>query len=392
MNTPMETWEEYDAKKYGLQTAILYNSAFAGEVQSEIAQKGGSLTLAEYIAIDQFGINGFHNRNKTNREIHGATDMHERWKNTVPVLMEMYGLSHVIEFGPGRGDLALGTLKKIKEKGGYASWDFIEIDAESRIEIEKRLDQADLNPNKGQIVPAIEDLKGKKKALAVLAYSLDSMPPQCFVRTVEGKGPPDKIIGVAMTGNTIQEIYLTDEQLLQRGIKYRNGFFQDSEDNTFDLNLWRMNKKGQRAYIPMQAYASLVKLSKILEAGSAVLIIDELGISPKSFASDHLLPPKFISRSMPQLNPKELYQQPGKELLYYPLSYNGIAGVLERIGVSNIQCDTEESMAMELRGEQFVQWRPGLGRDLRYSFLGIMGKPAVLQSPIIIPSPYRIHH
>lgn len=389
---PDETYEQYQAKQYGLQSAPLYDTAFANEVKSAVDQKGGFLTLAEYIAIDQFGNTGFHNRNKNKREVHGATDVHSRWKDTIPVLLEKYGLSKVIEFGPGRGDLAVETLQVLKDHGKNVMWDFVEIDPISRSEIDFKMDKSGLKDNKGQIVSAIENFSGKSKALAVFAYSLDSIPPQCFVRTVEGKGPPDKVIGVTMEGNTLKEIYLSDAQLKQRGMKFENGVFDDGNGNTFDLNQWQMNKKGQRAYIPIQGYASLIRLSQMLEAGSAVLLVDELGPSPKSFETGHLFPPRFINKSFPQLNPKELYQQPGKELLYYPLSSNGLDGVMKEIGIRNIQCDTEERMALELRGKQFVQWRPGFGTDYRYAFIGNMENTPVIQNSIKIPAPYKSGH
>lgn len=102
-----KNYELWKKENYSLKTAKIKDKKLAKELEDEYSQKGGFLTFAEYLQIDQFGKNGYH----ANHALHGETNAHKHWAKAVVCLCLEKDFEKIVEFGPGEGKLALEVIK-----------------------------------------------------------------------------------------------------------------------------------------------------------------------------------------------------------------------------------------------------------------------------------------
>ncbi len=367
---------------YSLKTVSLKNRRLAKELEAACKRSNGVLTYAEYLQVDQFGRNGYH---ATHKE-HGFQHIHTSTIKEIVELCIQNKLEHIVDIGCGNGSLGIEILKEARQRGYTLSWTGIEINEQLHGEIKKRFKTAKLEKSLIEISSSIQHkAKSHGKTLAIFSFSLDSMPPEIFMSSAASV--PDTMIGLQIKDNLLTEIALTKEQLQQKGLIMENGIGTDIYKNKFDLRSWNL-AKGQRAYIPIASF-SLLKECINTYAVAQLLIIDEFRLPSNEKYREHVLVPRILQRFVRDtVDFKNLYENSGKILYYYPLPWNTIVSVLKSLGFQKIQSGKDAYSLKILLGE--VQNPVGkimLCRD-------IIASQRIKQSPfatITVDKPGSIH-
>lgn len=373
-----KNYEEWFSKNYSLQQVELKNKKLAEEIEVACKKKGGSLTYAEFLNLDQFGANGYHAREKD----HGMTYTHRHWGKAVAILCKKEGIPHVLEFGPGVGNLAIEILKESQKINFEIKWSGIELNQELRDKIKSRFHLAGFKSRLIELVSDIDKLKTRRKSIVVFSYSLDSIPPQIFINTEKQRTYTNAVLGVTLHQGVLREVSLEASELERKGIVFENGIYAEAKGPKFDLSSWVLYP-GQRAYIPIQAFSTLADFAHKF-SNSIFIIIDEIRPLLYPFETGHLGIPKDLNRYRRDLADLEkAYRETGENLLYYPIYFLTLYKFLHSLGFRFIQYDIEQRMAKEISGDS---WRSLKGLFSTYSFLAKDKKePATNLFPLEFP-------
>lgn len=344
-----KNYEDWKIKNYSLKTVEIKNKELAKELERACQKKGGFLTYSEFIHIDQFGQNGYHKNYKD----HGITDAHKRWSKALALLCKEKSYSHVFEFGPGKGDLAVKLVKASKKIGNNIIWSGVEINEELCNIIKARFKEEGLEKNLKEIARSLNDIAFDQKSIFIFSYSLDSVPPEIFINTKDLKSSPDALIGILVKDGILNEIALTEDLLKTKKISLKKGIYKDAEGYEFDVSTWKLYR-GQRAYIPINALSILADLVNRATQDSLFVIIDEFRPPPLSWETGHFCLPKDLhtyTRDIVDL--EEGYENTGRNLLYFPTYLSTFLKFLQGIGFRSIQYDIEEKMAKDLSYEKW---------------------------------------
>jgi len=329
---------------YSLKTTTLKKEKLAAELESACQKNNGALTFAEYLAIDQFGTNGYHSNNK----YHGEQKKSKYWGEALAKYCIDNNIFNIIDFGPGNGDLGIYALKYGNRIKKEFSWNGIEINENLRTTIEKKFKKEKLISQLRHLTSRLDDLPIDRKSAVIFSFSLDNLPPEMLINTAKKLSFPTAVLGITIHKNILQEVILTNEQLKQKNISLKNGIFTDSKKQSFDLSAWKLSYL-QRACVPLQAATTLTSFTKRLAKGSVILIIDEFSPIPYHAHNKHLNFPKDLMaywRYFEDMN--ELYKTSGNNLLYFPTYADSYLKVLKSLGYSNIELEFENEMLNKL--------------------------------------------
>lgn len=372
-----KNYEAWRAKNYSLKQAKLKNEKLAEEMERECQKNAGFLTYAEFLHLDQFGANGYH---ATFRD-HGITFTHKHWGKALAVLCKKDGISHVLEFGPGAGDLAFEILKESQKIDHAINWSGVELNQDLQKEIKLRFLKTGFKDRLTELVSDITQLKTRKKSIIIFSYSLDSIPPQIFVNTKNVKIPPNALIGVTLSNGILREIVMEPNELAKKGATFENGVFKKGNGISFDLSSWRLHP-GQRAYVPIEALSTLADFADKFPT-SAFVIIDEFRSPPYFWETGHLGIPKDLHRFRRDIEDLERgYKEAGENLLYYPIYFITFYKFLHALGFRSIKYDIEQRMAKEMSQDN---WRSLKGLFSTYAFIARDKKRAIGSLPIEFP-------
>jgi phospholipid N-methyltransferase len=359
---------------YSLKTVALKNKKLAAELEKACQKKNGVLTFAEYLAIDQFGINGYHSNNK----YHGEQETYKRWAEALAKFSIDNKILNIIDFGPGDGSLGIHTLKYGKSIEKNLTWSGIEINESLKTAIKKNFKKEKFTSQLQYLTSTIDELPINQKSAIVFSYSLDNLPPEMLINTTKSRSFPNAILGVTISKNMLKETILTNEQLRKKGISLKNGIFTDNKKQVFDLTAWKISPF-QRACIPLSAVTILTSLTKLLSKGSVVLIIDEFNLNPYYAHSKHLNIPKDLTAYYRYFeNLKDLYENSGSNLLYFPTYANCYLRVLNSLGYSNINIGFENEMANRLAKNKILTPL----RGVCFAITGI--KRSAIKFPVVL--------
>jgi len=354
-----KNYEEWRTKNYSLKQAQLKNKKLAEEIENA-TRKSGFLTYEEFILLDQFGVNGYH---ATSRD-HGITPTHKYWGKALSYLCKEEGISHVLEFGPGRGDLAIEILKESQKINFDVTWSGVELNKDLQEEIKRRFVQEGFKNKLNEIVSDISQLKTRKKSIVVFSYSLDSVPPQIFINTKSTKDLPNAILGTILNQGILREIILDPNELSKKGISLSGGLFK-KDGISFDLSSWLLHPK-QRAYIPIQAFSILANFAHKFPT-STFVIVDEFRPPPYPWETGHLEIPKDLHRYRRDIEDLEKgYKETGENLLYYPIFFVTFYKFLHALGFRSIKYDIEQRLAKEISQDN---WHSLKGLFSTYAFI-----------------------
>lgn len=374
-----KNYEKLRAEDYKLKEVKIENKLLAKELENACRTNGGFLTYAEFLVIDQFGKNGYH----ANHKVHGITPTHESWGKAISELCKKNDISSVIEFGPGAGDLALEIFKASKNTKQKINWSGVELNPELIKSIKFNFKQNGLTSNLDQLVDDLEKLKYRKKALIVFSYSLDSIPPQIFINTRNRKSVPDSIMGVTIKDGVLKEFLMTEEDLIKKGISFKNGVYKEKGCIGFNLSPWKIHP-GQRAYINVVSFSILYKFTKLF-SDSMFLIIDEFRFPSSPWDRGYLCVPKDLHRFKRDLNKLEsAYKESGSNILYYPTYLLTFYKLLNGLGFSSVNYEVEKKMAKDIVGEN---WRHIKDVYLTYAFLASNKRES--RDPLLVEFPQQ---
>lgn len=343
-------------KNIKLATNIkIKNTQLYNELEKACEKKNGVLTYAEYLTIDQFGENGFYSTSKT----HGKTDVEKRWGNALSNYCQDLGYNTILEFGCGNGDLGVSISKAYKKKTKKnIKWIGVEIDSRMHERIYNNFCSHNLQDSVEKIAISINELRAYQNdtLLIVFPYSLDNIPPQILLNINYSTSQPNALLGIKAKNGTISECIITPDVLQKKGIRIKNGIY--SQDNyQCNISSWKI-RKGQRAYIPVDALLTLYSYVKIFNSNSKYIIIDEFRKEPWFFNLDNIGIPKSLYEKNLVCNDRfRYYRESGKHNLYYPLYINTLLQFLNSIGFQSIDYDVEQKKAARLNNKPWISFR-----------------------------------
>lgn len=366
-------------KEIKLESKIkVNNNLLYSDLEQECSKRGGILTYAEYLTIDQFGKHGYYSTSK----LHGKTDVDKRWGLALATLCQKLDYETIIEFGCGTGELGVAAVKAYKEiTKKQLKWIGVEIDTSIHKKIIENFATTNMLNNLNQIATTIDELPSGNNVLLVFPYSLDNIPPQVFLNTTSKASYPDALLGIKVQNGTLSEVVLPPELLKKKGIKLQSGLFSHNKI-TLNLSAWKL-KKGQRGYISTDAYSTLFKYSKKIGLKSTVIIIDEFKKEPWVFSLDNFGVPKSLYEKNILCNDRvRYYHESGKHNLYYPLYKSSLLHFLSAIGFQSIECEIEQKKASQIQGKM---WFP---MSKNYTTLAFISKNINNKSFDVLPIPF----
>lgn len=356
-----KNYEQWRTKNYALNKTRISNKELALEMEAACTKNGGFLTYADFLKEDQFGTYGYHSKHKD----HGATDTHNRWGKAIAALCKDKEIHHVIEFGPGTGDLAIAIIKQAKRKNFDISWSGVELNQELQKKIRDKFQKEGLKVQLAEQVNSIDQLKTRKKSIVVFSYSLDSVAPQIFINTKNEKSFPNALIGIKVENGILEEVILTGAILGKKGIFFEDGIYSQDNGTKFDITSWKLFPY-QRAYIPVAAFSILKAFTDRFQ-DSLFIIIDEVREPAFFWNTQHLCLPRDLHKYKRDLTDLEkAYREAGENLLYYPTFFLTLYKFIHRLGFRSVEYEIEQKMAKDLSGDHWVSLK---GQFLTYSFL-----------------------
>jgi phospholipid N-methyltransferase len=326
------SYSQWQQRHYGLQRVKLNNVPLAKEVADAAQQANGILTFAEYLAIDQFGEHGYHARHQK----HGfQDDLHAAWAEKLVDVCLKEHITHVVDVGCGDGNLGIKLLQAAKKANVPLTWTGIEVNERLHPSIRSAFKEAKLEKQLVQIETTVDKCLSQNNTLLIFAFSLDSVPPEAFVNEGTEQTYPNTLIGVQVENGYLQEVYLTEEQLRQKGRKLLDGVYIDALGKQFDLRSWRLHPQ-QRLYLSVSAF-SLLGDCIARFPNSFVLLIDEFYLKQPTDASKHIFGPKsLLTFNRDYAESVSIYTEAGENLYYYPTFLSVMLSFLQARGFHQI--------------------------------------------------------
>lgn len=377
-------WYHTYRKEIKLTSNIpITNKLLYQELEQECKKKGGVLTYAEYLQIDQFGKYGYYATSKK----HGQTDVEHRWGKALANYCQKNEYDTLIEFGCGTGELGVATAKEYKKQTNQKlNWIGVEIDVNIHKKIYNNFASHHLQECVERIVSSIEEIPSRKHVLLVFPYSLDSIPPQIFINTNSAPSYPNALLGVTLQNGMLSEVVIPQEMLAKKGYTLDKGIFTDNH-YAYKLTDWKL-RKGQRAYLAPDAFMTLYSYVKKFGNQSTLIIIDELRKEPWFFNLDNFGTPKSLyEKNFVCYDNARYYCESGKHNLYYPLYKDTLLRFLHTIGFQSIEYEIEQKKAAQLRGEPWLSMRKNYATFAFAATNFVERNPAILSIPF---SPQRI--
>jgi len=379
-------WYYNYRKEIKLATNIkIKNKLFYRELEQECKRKDGILTYAEYLAIDQFGKNGYYSSGTR----HGKTDVEKRWGGAFANYCRQNGFTMIIEFGCGTGDLGVAITKAYKKQTGKTlKWIGVEIDTKIHEKIFDNFSSHNMQVSVEKIVASLDELKAytAETALIVFPYSLDNIPPQVFLNTKPDASYPNALLGVTVKNGMLSEIIISPEILKQKGIKLENGFFTQN-NSTCQLSTWRL-RTGQRAYISIDSFITLYTYVKMYNLKSHIIIIDEFRNEPWFFNLSNIgIPKSLYEKNLICTDRIRYYREGGKHNLYYPIYKNTLLQFLNTLGFQSVDYEFEQKKAAQLQQKPWISLREN------YATLAFVAKNLVNKKVDVLPvtfTPQRV--
>lgn len=203
-----KNYEQWRERNYSLRKVSLPPTKLTQELEEACSERGGILTIAEYLMIEQFGTYGYHNTHKNN----GKTNVHTYIAKPLALYCQREEITHIIEYGAGDGTLGGATLTAAQKNGYRLNWTGIELLERLHQKIRHNFQKAKLETQCHGISTIDRNLTIPEKSIIVLPYILDNIPPLVFVARTHS-GVADTLLGVTITNNELIETLLTDEQL-----------------------------------------------------------------------------------------------------------------------------------------------------------------------------------
>ncbi|MBI2033030.1 MAG: hypothetical protein HYT10_01020 [Candidatus Levybacteria bacterium] len=344
-------YEDWKIKNYHLRKAVIKNKLLAKELETACQKNGGILTYNEFIAIDQFGKNGYH----ATHGYHGITGSHKHWAQAVFKLAQKKGYSYIVEVGSADGSLAIDSITQALKSDYPLFWTCVEINASLQKETIKRFKQKNLTPYLKQTTTIIDNVRFSKPCIGIFSYTLDSIAPEILWNSKKGQHTPDTILGITVKNGLLEEIILTKKQLSEKGISLTNGIYTDSKGIQFDIRSWNLYK-GQRAYLSLPAFSLLASFIRKIPLGSMLLIIDEFRPPPAPWHTNHFLFPKDLLMYKRECeNIEKTYEYAGEQLFYFPSYLTTTEKLIQSLGCNVEQTDTEQKLAHDLSGRRWLK-------------------------------------
>lgn len=349
-------WYNSHRKKITLSSRIkIKNKRLAKELEDACLQQNGILTYAEYLHITQFGINGFY----TTSTMHGKTDIETRWGKALGHYCQQHGYDTIVEIGCGTGELAIAMIEEYKRQTKkMLSWIGIEIDAAIHKKIYANFQRHNITNAIESIGDSLEIIKKRKNTLFIFPYSIDNFSPQVFLNTNLSPSSPNVILGVTVENDLLSEIIIPPALLQKKGISLENGI-ATLDGHSFGLSSWKL-RKGQRAYIALDAFITLASCAKKCAENTSIMIIDEFIKEPWFFSLGNLGTPKSLyENNLLYHERNRYYRESGKHNFYHPMYLYTLFHFLHAIGFRSIQYEVEQKMAAQLRGDYWIPLRKG---------------------------------
>jgi len=332
------------------------------ELEKVCKNNFGVLTYAEYTAIEQFGDNGFY----ATSDLHGKTDIDDRWGMALATYCQKNSLERIIEVGCGSGELGIETViayEKLTNK--HLKWTGIEIDKRIHENIKVLFTTYSVQESIEQIATTLDEVSVKPNTLIVFPYSLDNIPPHVFLNTTEKRMYPDALLGMTMNNGKLSEIIIPQEILQKKGITLSNGMFTQN-NITYKLTTWKL-RKGQRAYIATDVYTMLYQYAKKFGGSAHLIIIDEFRDASLAISWENLGTPKSLYERNLVMNDRiRYYRESGMHNSYFPVYKDSLLQFLNTIGFQSITYDIEQKVAAQLSNKK---WLPIRKKYTTFAFL-----------------------
>lgn len=329
------------------------NKLLAQELEEECKKRYGILTYPEFLAIEQFGKNGFYTTSKS----HGKTDVDKRWSKALVNYCKQFGYDTIIEFGCGTGELGIATAKVYKEKyHTNLKWIGVEIDTRIHMKIYDKFQEQSVQDAIEKIAASIDEIPKQKNALLLFPYSLDNIPPHIFLTTKQTTSSPDALLGITVKDGLLSEVIIPQAILQKKKMKLKDGLFVQ---DTYKCNLisWKL-RKGQRAFIPIDSFITIYDYVKKFDNKTTVILIDEFREEPWFFDLRNLgIPKSLYEHNLVCNDKKRYYRESGKHNFYYPQYTSTLLHFLNSIGFQLIDYDVEQKMSAQLSGKRWIPTR-----------------------------------
>ena len=362
--TPSRSLKEWEAKNFRLQKVKLPNTKLTKDLEKLCLKKGGVLTFGEFISEEMFGKNGYY---KAHRDF-GKTQVDKVWPETIINLCQKNSITSVVEVGSGDGSLGKETLKIARKSDFALNWTGIEINESLWNRLQKN------KPDNFFLLKSAQNLKPQRN-LTIFPYSLDSMPSEVIVNNTSEKGVANTMLGIKIDNEILEEVFLSESDLKQRGILFENGVFK-TKGYSFDFSPWVLHPN-QRAYLPIEGFLAIIDYVQKMKKSSTLLIIDEMKLPPSSLQTYHLGTPRILNSPIRDYNTlTEAYKNTGDNLWYFPMYFNPLLEFLKELGFSDVKFDIEERMAANIQRKQWN--KPGL--HFCFSIIARLSKVSLRES------------
>jgi hypothetical protein len=375
------TWKD---SYYSLKHIPIPKLAFFEELKKELKKQKDIFTFSEYLQFDQFSKHGYHAKHTS----HGLQPTsNKEWSQTLASLCIKDNIEHVVDFGCGDGRLGVLLVNEARKQGKNLTWTGIELNQALHKRIYELFALYKLEKNISQVVTTLEEAHSQKNTLLIFSFSLDSVPPECFINPLAQQSVPSALLGLHIKDTFLEEVLLSNEQLKAKKMSLQKGLFTDQNGRTFDLTQWALYPY-QRAYIPVKAF-SILEDCIAKYPHSQILIVDEFsGLQPDDFYA-HISPPfNLEAYKRPYVDTKNIYNESGKNLYYYPCYMSTMVSFLRSKGFQTVRYDIEPKMIRKLKGEKVSK-----EKVFRYMCAAIYAKDqhnpnttALLDPPHSLPS------
>jgi hypothetical protein len=175
------------------------------------------------------------------------------------------------------------------------------------------------------------------------------MPNEIIINNALKTGVANSLIGIKIENGILEEVFLSESELKQKGIFFRNGVLRIN-GFSFDFSAWILHPN-QRAYLPIKGFLTIIECVQKMKQSSIMLIIDEMKVPPLASQAYHLGTPRILNSPIRDYDSlTEAYKNLGNNLWYFPMYLKPLLKLLEEAGFSDIRSDIEEKMAANIKG------------------------------------------
>lgn len=374
-------WIYVLSRKIEFVSVKIENKKLAAELEMACDKNDGFLTYSQYLHIDQYGENGFYaNSGKT-----GRTNANKRWGEAISRYCSDNNFNEVIEFGCGEGELGVTAVSDFRKRTSHdILWVGIEINKALHRVITNKFARAKFPESTYRIRSSLLKTDFTRKAVVVFPYSLDSISPEIFLNIDETISYPNALLGITVKDGYLHEIIIPQKFLQKRNISFAHGLFTSSDGIVYDLTSWKL-RKGQRAYIAIDAFRILKEYASWMQPGSVLIVIDEFRTNPSIFNLGFFGVPKSLyERQVECIHLKRYYKQAGSHSFNFPIYMGTMFKFLHFLGFRSIRCDIEQKMAADLSHRNWITIRSDYAS---YSFLA---KDKITKNYSIVPVPFSL--